>query len=298
MEPERASITAIGTALMRAAHTRLDDPPLIDDSWADRLIRDDERALVQAAHDGVNVDLALRRHPSYGNVILRARCAEDALADAVGHGVGQYVIVGAGLDSFALRRPEFARELQVFEVDHPATQGFKVRRLQECGVPLPAGVQFVAADLGETALDVALASSAFRSDRTAFFAWLGVTPYLDREANRATLEAIARCAAPGSELVFSYLDQRVFDDEAWPARTQRVRAMVASAGEPWVSGFYPDELAGELDDAGLELVENLGPAELAERYCIGRSDGLTPSAGSYIARAGVIGLRRGTVGDN
>src|ERR1700691_2366699 len=112
MEQGRASMTAIGTALMRAAHARLDDPVLIDDPWADRLIRDSERFSVRAAHDGVDLDTALRRHPSYGNVILRARYAEDALAEAVARGVSQYVIVGAGLDSFALRRPAFAADVE------------------------------------------------------------------------------------------------------------------------------------------------------------------------------------------
>jgi len=287
MEQGRASMTAIGTALMRAAHTRLDDPVLIDDPWADRLIRDRERSSVRAAHDGVDLETALRRHPSYGNVILRARYAEDALAEAVARGVRQYVIVGAGLDSFALRRPAFAADLEIFEVDHPATQQFKTSRLAECGIATPEGLHLVAADLSETALDDALAGSAFASQAPAFFAWLGVTPYLTREANLATLAAIARCARGGGELVFSYLDQRVFDVGDWPERAQRVRNVVAAAGEPWVSGFDPEVLAELLRGEGLELVENLGPDELAGRYCGGRSDGLHPSANSYIARARV-----------
>jgi methyltransferase (TIGR00027 family) len=281
-------MTAVGTALMRAAHTRLDHPVLIDDPWGDRLIYNEDRTSVRAAHDGVDADTALRRHPSYGSVILRARYTEDALAEAVTRGVRQYVIVGAGLDSFALRRPPFAREVEVFEVDHPATQGFKRERLAECGVELPAHLQLVAADLSETALDEALAGSAFAPERPAFFAWLGVTPYLSREANLATLRAIARCSSAGAELVFSYLDQRVFDVGEWPERTQRVRDAVAAAGEPWISGFDPGELTELLRGAGLELVENLGPNELAARYCAGRTDGLTPSSNSYVARARTI----------
>jgi methyltransferase (TIGR00027 family) len=286
MEPARASITAIGTALMRAAHARLDEPVLVDDSWGDRLIGDDERERFRTAYGGGDLDAALRRHPSYGNVILRARYAEDALADAVRRGARQYVIIGAGLDSFALRRPAFAQGVEIFEVDHPATQGFKRQRLADRGVELPERLHLITADLGETALDQVLADVAdFSRSAESFFAWLGVTPYLTPEANLATLAAIARSAPAGSELVFTYLDQRVFEAERWPARTQQVREAVAAVGEPWVSGFDPDELAGDLAGAGLELVENLGPDELTARYCAGRGDGLAPSSHSYVARA-------------
>ena len=285
MEQGRASVTAIGTSLMRAAHARLDDPVLLDDRWGERLIREEERRALRAAHDGVDVYDALRRHPSYGNVILRARYTEDALERAVGRGVGQYVIVGAGLDSFALRRPGWARELEVFEVDHPATQQFKLARLADAGAPEPAAAHFVAADLGEVALDVALAGSGFDPGRPAFFAWLGVTPYLTREANLATLQAIARAGRDvGSELVFSYLDQRVFENGAWPERTQRVREAVAAAGEPWVSGFDPDGLGELLRTVGFALIENLGPDQLAARH---PSSALRPSNNSYLARAAV-----------
>lgn len=286
MQPGRASVTAIGTSLMRAAHARLDDPVLLDDRWADRLIRDEERSAVRATHDGVDVYAALRRHPSYGNVILRARYTEDALEQAVARGVGQYVIVGAGLDSFALRRPEFAAALAVFEVDHPATQRFKRDRLAEAGEHQPPGLHFVAADLGEIPLDTALRASAFDPTRPAFYAWLGVTPYLAREANLATLAAIARAGqGGGSELVFSYLDQRVFDHGDWPERAQRARESVAAAGEPWVSGFDPAGLGALLAGLGFELIENVGPDELSSRY---RRSGLTPSSNSYIARARVL----------
>lgn len=279
-------MTAIGTSLMRAAHAQLDDPVLLDDRWGERLIHEDERGSLRAAHGDRDVYEALRRHPSYGNVILRARYTEDALQQAAARGVGQYVIVGAGLDSFALRRPPFAAGLEVFEIDHPATQRFKRERLTEAGLPEPQGLHFVAADLGEISLDQALWRSPFDPTKPAFFAWLGVTPYLTREANLETLAAVARAGAGRSELVFSYLDQRVFEHGDWPERTQRVRDAVAAAGEPWVSGFEPGELGDLLACLGFELVENLGPAELAGRY---RDSGLEPSRNSYIARA-LVGL--------
>jgi methyltransferase (TIGR00027 family) len=286
MDPGRASSTAIGTALMRATHTRLDRPMLIEDPWGDRLILNDEREAILSRAGAQDLDALLRAHPSYGTVILRARCAEDALADAVRRGVGQYVIVGAGMDSFALRRP-FVHDLEIFEVDHPSTQDFKTARLAECETPLPPGLHFLAADLSETALDTALRDSPFDCDRPSFFSWLGVTPYLTRAANLNTLRAISSCGAPGSELVFSYLDQRALDSDDGEDAIQRARSHVASIGEPWVSGFGPERLRDDLRGAGLDLVEDLGPKELAARYCPARSDGLKPSPASRVAHARV-----------
>lgn len=285
MDSGRPSWTAMGTALMRAAHTRLDHPPLIDDPWGDRLILPEEREAMRVAGDAAELDAGLRAHPSYGTVIMRARFAEDALADAVGRGVRQYVIVGAGMDSFALRRPQFAEGVEVFEVDHPATQAFKIARLEGCEVSMPAGLHLVAADLSETGLDAALASSDFDRDRPAFFSWLGVSGYLTRAANLATLRAIASSAPAGSELVFSYLDQSLLTADSADGPMREVRASVASAGEPWISGFDPEQVGQELRYVGLELLENLGPRELAARYCASRSDGLSPSPGSHVAHA-------------
>ena len=278
----------MSAALMRAVHTRLDHPVLIDDRWGDRLVFDDERKAMVARLGAEDLDTALRSHPAYGAVILRACYAEEALASAVARGVRQYVLVGAGMDSFALRRPPFAQDLEIFEVDHPATQAFKTGRLEACEIALPRGVHLVAADLGETGIDAALAGSSFRPDRPSFFSWLGVTIYLSRAANLATIGAIASCAPAGSELVFDYVDQRALDSASQHGPIARARDQVASAGEPWISGFDPDQLRDELRGEGLELIENLGPEELRARYCAGRTDGLAPSRGAYVARAGVV----------
>jgi methyltransferase (TIGR00027 family) len=291
MDRGRASTTAIGTSLMRAAHTRLDRPVLIEDPWGDRLGFANEREASEARTASPDIDTILRAHPSYGTVILRAAYTEDQLAEAVQHGVRQYVIVGAGMDSFALRRPAFAQELEIFEVDHPSTQELKAERLAARGIALPFGLHLVAADLSETRLDQALADSPFRPERPAFFSWLGVTSYLTREANLATLSAIAACAPAGSEVVFSYLDEALLAGagDGADARMQQARAQVASLGEPWMSGFDPARLQSQLRGTGLAVVENLGPEQLEARYCAARADGLTPSPGSHIARARVLG---------
>ena len=152
---------------------------------------------------------------------------------------------------------------------------------------MPRRLRLVPADLSEIALDAALASTSFCADQRTFFSWLGVTPYLTRKANLATLRAIAACGAVDSELALSYFDQRIFDLRPKDAIIQEARAALASAGEPWVSGFHPSELGGELHDAGFELVENLGPDQLRSRYCLGRGDGLAPTPSAYVAHARV-----------
>ena len=213
------STTALATSLMRAVHTRLDDHPLIEDLWGERLVSESARRIFLDAalskmdpetraealrSPGTVLDAWLRRSPAYANVILRTRFAEDALKTAVARGIRQYALIGAGFDSFALRQPAFAADLQIFEVDSPATQNFKRARLGECGVSLSSSVHFIAADLSQETLSLALARSTFDTRLLSFFSWLGVTMYLSREANLATFRSIAACVPVGSELVFTY----------------------------------------------------------------------------------------------
>jgi methyltransferase (TIGR00027 family) len=303
MDIGRASLTAMGTSLMRAHHTRSAREPLIRDPWGDRLLSEADRdRLRQMSLSGLSekdreplealepdelITVFLRSHPSYGTVIIRTRYAEDALAEAVARGVRQFVIVGAGLDSFALRRPAFATDVEVFELDHPDTQEVKLERLAQCGVQPPSGVQFIAADLGVEGIDEALMRSSFDSSQPCFFSWLGVTVYLTREANMKTLQAIASCGAPGSELVFDFIDQHTFDSPPTDADTARARAQFASVSEAWVSGFRSPELGEDLRAVALELLEDLSPDDLRERYCTGREDELAPAPSHHLARARV-----------
>ena len=301
MDPGQASVTAMGTALMRADHTRSAAAPLIDDPWGDRLVPDgyrlqlrenalsavapERREQLEALHPDELLAALLRRHPSYATIIIRTRYTEDMLRAAVERGVHQYVIVGAGLDSFALRRPEFAGEIEVFELDHPDTQRFKLARLAECGGQSPPGVHFIGADLAVEGVDAALERAPFHPGEPSFFSWLGVTAYLTREANLSTLRSIASCGAPGSEVVFDYGDQEAYDNPPDDATYTRIRDRLARLGEPWISGFHPAQLEGELRAVGLELVENLSPEELDRRYCAGGPDDLTPSPSHHLARA-------------
>lgn len=300
MEDLVASRTALATALMRSLHTRADPKPLIDDPWGDRLvpevvievIRQQIRArtpegtveLPESSARGI-VDAFLRASPAYASVILRTRYTEEALHAAVARGVRQYVMIGAGFDSYALRIPPQARELVVYEVDHPATQALKRQQLAACNAMLPPALHFLAADLAKEGLCDVLSRSLFRSDEPAFFSWLGVTMYLTREANLASLHAIARSGASGSELVFTYLDDALFRQERVPETFRDLQRAVSSVGEPFVSGFDPAHLAAYLGAIGFELEEDLEDIELLERYDRAGTNALKTVPRSRIARA-------------
>jgi len=296
------SRTALSTSLMRALHARRDPAPLLDDPWGDRLVpevfRDGFRKRILARMDsearaaalrtpGSILDDFLLANTAYPGVVIRSRYAEDALHAAVERGIRQYVLIGAGFDSFALRRPAFAETLEILEIDHPATQQLKLQRIKACGITLPPSVHFIAADLANESLSTALARSPYRNDEPGFFSWLGVTVYLTREANLATLRAVAACGAAGSELVFSYVDQIEFAEGGSRSPHSPNAQAVAAMGEPYMSGFNPAELACDLKQVGLELVEDLDGPQMSERY---RTNALRPRASMHIALARVASV--------
>jgi methyltransferase (TIGR00027 family) len=301
LEEFTASRTALATSMMRAVHTRLDPDPIIDDPWGDRLVPESLRESMRSAalrrmsapaRDCARiasidiVDDALRRSPGYANVITRTRYAEDALKKAVESGLSQYVLIGAGFDSFILRRPAFAAGLEIFEIDHPATQGLKRKRIEELGLPLPDTVHFIAADLALESVSSALSRSSFRTDRTSFFSWLGVSMYLEREANVATLRSIAGCALAGSELVLTYIDERLLRSES--ENFQALQKRLISMGEPFLSGFDPKTFGATLRKCGFLLREDLSGDEMESRFGrVGPADSGHPSF-SHIALAQVL----------
>jgi methyltransferase (TIGR00027 family) len=305
MANSAVSRTALATSLMRAIHTRTDPDPLIDDPWGDRLVPDSLRDMIRdTALDRMDeparraalaspetiVDESLRHSRAYANVITRTRFAEDALRDAVARGICQYVLIGAGFDSFSLRRPGFAADLNIFEIDFPATQNLKIERIRECGVTLPDSVHFVAADLSRETVAAALLRSAFRPGDLTFFSWLGVTMYLTREANLATLESIASCSPAGSELVFTYFDERLLEIQSEPFLDMQKR--VTALGEPFLSGFNPATIGQELTDCGFKLLEDLDGVEVAAKYHRTGARALGESSYSHIARAETHGGRK------
>ena len=281
LESGEPSVTAIGVALRRAAHQLLDDPKVFDDPLATKIIGDDALARLTAGLEQHRhpFNLALRAH-----VVARSRYAEDRLAQAHACGVRQYLVLGAGLDTFAWRNP--FPDLQVFEVDHPSTQGWKRSRLEAVGVGAPGNLAFAPVDFSIQALGDALETAGFDRARPAFVSWLGVTMYLAEDAAMHTLAYLASLAE-GSEAVFDFrISTEALEPLARPAH-EALAARVAAAGEPFLSGFDPATLPGRLAALGFTEVEVLDGPALNRLYFDGRADGLKLPDSSRIARARV-----------
>ena len=264
METGKASKTALGVAIRRAAHQLMDRPPVLDDPIALRLIGPGyPRHLERASHRVARDFRAF--------MAVRSRRVEDKLAEAVAQGIRQYVVLGAGLDTFAYRNP-FAG-LRVFEVDFPATQAWKKQMLAQAGIDVPVGLTFMPLDFEHYTLAEGLLDSGFDAGQPAFFGWLGVIPYLTREAFRATLGAIGRLPA-GSGVGFDYaLAPETLSPEGRVA-FDALAARVAAAGEPFQLFFTPEHMDSELRRAGFHRVEQLDSKQLNEIYFKDREDGL------------------------
>ncbi len=221
-------------------------------------------------------------------VLSRSRYSEDLLEEAAGRGIRQYVILGAGLDTFAFRREDLLGRVRVFEVDHPDTQAGKRRRIAQLGWTVPATLHFVPVDLSRESLPAALARVPYDPALPAFVSWLGVTYYLPREALLATMRSIAEIAPAGSELVFDYFEADAFVPAKRALRVQFTMGEGERNGEPLVTGLDPSTLARDLASAGLRLREDLGPAEIQRRYFQGRSDGTYAFEQAHLACA-VVG---------
>jgi methyltransferase (TIGR00027 family) len=194
------------------------------------------------------------------------------------------VILGAGLDSFAYRRPDLAKVLRVFEVDHPATQAWKRTRLQQAGIELPPNLSLVPVDFEKQSLIDGLRISGYRTDAPGIFSWLGVTMFLTPDAIFSTLRTVA-ALAPGTQIVFQYLLPTELVDEENRRILAAVMARAAALGEPLQSFFEPAQLAEQVRKLGFAEVSDLGPDEAQACYFAGRSDGLRPRANSHLMNA-------------
>jgi methyltransferase (TIGR00027 family) len=268
METGRASKTALGVAIRRAAHQLVDRPPVLVDPIAVRLVGQGNPRLMERAMHPVGRDFR-------AFMAVRSRYTEDQLAAAVALGVNQYVVLGAGLDTFAYRNPFAA--LRVFEVDFPATQKGKRAMLAEAVIPVPESLTFVPLDFEHHTLAEGLAGAGFDAGKPAFFGWLGVVPYLTPDAFRATLAAIAKLPAQ-TAVSFDYaispetlgpLGRKAFD---------RLADRVAAAGEPFQLFFTPETMDLELRRVGFQRIEQLDYERLNELYFKDRADGLKLSA--------------------
>jgi methyltransferase (TIGR00027 family) len=303
MKENQASFTALSVAYMRAYHAIYDTQKIFDDFLAYDLIPEEKRALIEQHLIEQNLPLnqqlnyfkhttlhsndtpisaslrqvinnAINEQGWTAQLFSRARYAEDALESAIKQGVKQYVNLGAGMDTFAFRRPEMLEELEVFEIDHPATQEFKLHRLAELGWKHPAKLHFIPVDFTKESLVTALtSSSSYDSTAKTFFSWLGVTYFLTRDEVFKTLRDITEIAPVDSTLVFDYFDTDALIPEKSSPQMQKSLEYLRKIGEPMITGFNPSTLGEELASLGFRLHENLSPVNIEERYFQGRTDG-------------------------
>jgi methyltransferase (TIGR00027 family) len=280
MEENQPSRTAQGAAMHRAAHQLMDQPPIFADPLALRIIGDDAAAALRESRDEV-----VTRSPGLRAFIAtRSRFTEDCLAAAMTRGVRQYVLLGAGLDTFAYRAPRTG--LKVFEIDHPATQGWKRARLNEVSIAIPDWVTYAPVNFEHETLRDGLARAGFDFAKPAVFAWLGVTPYLTHDAVVATLAFVASLAS-GSEIIFDYAELPDGRDAEQREHYEALAARVAAAGEPFRSTYETKTLVAEVEALGFSFVEDLDADALNARYFNGRSDGLMLRGRAHLLHARV-----------
>ncbi|WP_019139980.1 class I SAM-dependent methyltransferase [Noviherbaspirillum massiliense] len=281
MKENHSSKTAEDVARLRAAHQLMDHPRVFDDPVALRIAGAEAFAATVADRQQGRGRTAIRALRAA--VVARSRYAEEQLARAVETGVRQYVILGAGLDTFAYRC-EYAG-LHVFEVDYPATQVWKRKRLAEAGIEPPPCLHFVPIDFETQSLSGALQDAGLDANQPAFFSWLGVTPYLSRGAIMATLGFIAASMQQGSAVIFDYMVAPHLLDPVRRTAFEAMASRVAELGEPWRASFEPAALASELKEIGFPAIRDMGPEELNALYFRDRTDGLRVSGMSRIMLA-------------
>lgn len=268
--------TAVRVALWRALHTQIDAPPYVfddeiglrlaapEDGWRDRPDMDPQTT-----------------SPMRAGVVSRARFIEDLLAEQVGRGVDQYVLLGAGLDTFAQRRPELAARLTVFEIDQPGPQAWKRQRLTELGFGVPDRLRLVPVDFEVDSWWERLTAAGFDPRRPAVVASTGVSMYLTRETNIATLRQISTLA-PGSTLATTFmLPLGLVDSDEQRLRRFAEQGARAS-GTPFISFFHPDEIVSLAKEAGFAAAQHISPSQLTRHYFADRADGLQPAESEQI----------------
>lgn len=290
------SRTALRVALRRAAHQLVDAEPLVfRDPFATRIIGPEAAAELQHTPKAERkpYSAAMRSW-----MVARARFAEDVLAATAQNYLApmQYLVLGAGLDTFALRNP--FSHVTVYEVDHPATQAWKRQRLSAAALHLPSNAHLVPVNFEQQSLRDELTNAGFRFDQPTVTAWLGVVPYLTAGAFVATCNVLGQ-GAPGSAVVFDYSQPREVLSPTEQLMLDSLSARVAQAGEPFQLFFTPQTLAAELHRHGMKVFEDLGSQELTARFFAHREDGLGLRGGGgrlchAVVAAGQAGHASGT----
>lgn len=282
MMENNTSHTAFGTLYMRAVHQLVDAQPLIlDDAPSLTLLGDEltEKIIHTKKHHRTLEARALRSH-----VIVRSRFAEDRLAQSISRGIKQYVILGAGFDTFAFRQPEWAGNLKIFEVDHPATQENKRSLMAKAGMTIPGNLRFAGVDFEKESLREGLKRNGISLTEPSFFSWLGVTMYLEEKAINAVLRTVGKFPA-GSEMAFTFSQPPDTLTRRERGYQSLLAAIVKREGEPFISYFSAAAIQAKLHNAGFKSVAFLSAPEAEERYFRQRPKDLFMVQRSLIAYA-------------
>lgn len=277
---DKSSITALMSAFARAYHTRCEQRPIFSDDIAEKLMTDEEyQQISQYVSSGIDFFAPEKKNELHSRDDIlkyivrtqlaptpaaRARFCEDSLKTSVLTGAGQYVILGAGLDTFAFREREFLKKHHVFEVDHPLTQADKRERVSRAGLSVPANLHYVPVDFSCDDLGKKLLDAGFDPKKKTFFSWLGVSYYLTEEQIAAMLDSLAGLSAEGSTLVFDCADEGLFSSDV--KRVQNMAAMAAAGGEPMKSCFGYRQLEKLLEEHGFLIYEFLTPEDIQNQF--------------------------------
>ncbi len=292
--------TALMMAFLRGFHAVYDNAKIFNDSLAYDLLPEEVREafkqhLIESAAEmapelakectDTETSLRLAVRTMAGPVLARARFVEELLEEAIRKGISQYVILGAGFDTFAHRRLDLAGRLQVFELDLPPTQEIKRQLLGRLNLEKQDYLHYIPVDFTKGNLASALSKSKYDSGQVSFFSWMGVTQYLPLEALLLTLKDIIGLSSAGSEIVFDYYDKSAFDPDKASNRVKYIMNTTKRIGETIITGFEPSKLGMELAPLGLRLLDNLGPEEIQQRYFEECNEGYAASDHVHLAHA-------------
>ncbi|GLV64748.1 S-adenosyl-L-methionine-dependent methyltransferase [Bacillus mycoides] len=288
MKQGEASVTSLVSAFSRAYHSQFDNPKIFDDYIAKEFISPKERNeietnMVQGIHF-FNKDIAEQFQGDPKEILkwitqvqlsptplARAAYCERVLLHEITLGAKQYVILGAGLDTFSFRHKELENKIEVFEVDHPSTQQFKKERIKEAELEIPNNLHFVSMDFTKGFSDEQLRNEGFENKKT-FYSLLGVTYYLTKEELSSLIECLFEMVPAGSSIVFDYPDENLFTEKGLSNRVENMVKMAAVGGEPMKSCYSYCEMEALLEKSGLLIYEHLSPEDINKLYFEGRND--------------------------
>jgi methyltransferase (TIGR00027 family) len=282
MKQNRPSLTAYKVAIMRAAHQILDNPKVFEDPIALKIVGTQGDSEIHSEKP----KFKSRLH-SYlrAIVVARSRFTEDELYAAIKRGVHQYVILGAGFDTFAYRNSHSSIDLKIFEVDYPATQEWKRQQLNAAKIPIPENLNFAPVDFENQLLADELRKAGFRTDEPSFFSWLGVTMYLTRETVMKTIEHISSFTSSGSGIVFDYIVPPSTQNFLRRLVFRLLARRMSRVGEPWVCFLDPDSLITDLKAIGFKQAVDIAPEEINARFFNGRADQLMVGNFGHLMKA-------------